>query len=436
MLALNFLPDTIHAQQHPPWFSPPSHFGSSAMAPGGRRGRSASVDADRARPYGVSTPLPVTGSDVAVARATGFSECVIALRRALTTTPIGWLLAVWFCWGRVPQSAIMTWLGTVVVVWAGSFWVLQRVISDGSSVERHATRVHWVAGLDGFAWGLVAWFLIGNDRILDAILIALLCGVTSVNAQVYGTYISAYYRQTGAIWGVSVLGLLRLADHQSAVDFAAGFTVFVALTVYYTRAISIRLLEGIRLQIANASMAGQLRVALQKVELDAATDALTGQGNRRALDELLKQQAELYLTSGRPFSILMLDIDLFKGVNDEFGHMVGDDVLRAFAQRVREFVRPGDVCARFGGEEFVVVLPRTTLQAALEVAERLRQGVAKSPLIDTPRVQLTVSIGVAALSPGQTVSDLLVTADAAVYIAKNAGRDQVYCEQTYSAIAN
>jgi diguanylate cyclase (GGDEF)-like protein len=330
----------------------------------------------------------------------------------------------------------MIWLGTAIVVWAGSFWVLQRVIGDGSSLERHGTRVHWVAGLDGLAWGLVAWFLIGNDRILDAILIALLCGVTSVNAQVYGTYISAYYRQTGAIWGVSVVGLLRLADHQSAVDYAAGFTVFVALTVYYTRAISIRLLEGIRLQIANASMAGQLRVALQKVELDAATDALTGQGNRRALDELLKQQAELYLTSGRPFSILMLDIDLFKGVNDEFGHMVGDDVLRAFAQRVREFVRPGDVCARFGGEEFVVVLPRTTLEAALEVAERLRQGVAKSPLIDTPRVQLTVSIGVAALSPGQTVSDLLVTADAAVYIAKNAGRDQVYCEQTYSAIAN
>lgn len=403
------------------------------MAPRGRRSRGASVVADCARTYGVSTPLPVTGSDVAVARATGFAECVIALRRALTTTPIGWLLAVWFCWGRVPQTAIMMWLGTAIVVWTGSFWVLQRVIRDGSSLERHASRVHWVAALDGFAWALVAWFLIGNDRILDAILIALLCGVTSVNAQVYGTYISAYYRQTGAIWGVSVLGLLRLADHQSAVDYAAGFTVFVALTVYYTRAISIRLLEGIRLQIANASMAGQLRVALQKVELDAATDALTGQGNRRALDELLKQQAELYLTSGRPFSILMLDIDLFKGVNDEFGHMVGDDVLRAFAQRVREYVRPGDVCARFGGEEFVVVLPRTTLEAALEVAERLRQGVAKSPLIDTPRVQLTVSIGVAALAPGQTVADLLVNADAAVYVAKNAGRDQVHSQPSRSA---
>ncbi|MES2756042.1 MAG: GGDEF domain-containing protein [Pseudomonadota bacterium] len=374
----------------------------------------------------MSTALPVTESDVAVARATGFSECVIALRRALTTTPVGWALAVWFCWGRVPETAIALWLGTAAVIWAGSLWVLQRVIADGSSLERHRKRVHWVAGLDGFAWGLVAWLLIGNDAILDAVLIALLCGVTSINAQVYGTYISAYYRHIGASWAVSVLGLLHVPGRASALDYAVGFTVFIVLTAYYTRAISQRLLEGIRWQLANALLAGQLRIALQKVELDAATDALTGQGNRRALDELLKQQAELYHSSGRPFSILMLDIDLFKSVNDEFGHMVGDDVLRAFTERVREFLRPGDVCARFGGEEFVVVLPRTTLEAALEVAERLRQGVAQAPLLETPKVQVTVSIGVAALTPGQTVSDLLVAADAAVYVAKNAGRDQVH----------
>ncbi|HEX9171816.1 MAG TPA: GGDEF domain-containing protein [Telluria sp.] len=382
----------------------------------------------------MSTSLPVTESDVAIARATGFSECVIALRRALRTTPIGWLLAVWLCWGRVPLATIVLWLGTAAVVWAGSMWVLQGLINDGSSLERHRTRLHWVAGLDGFAWGLVAWLLIGNDPILDAVLIALLCGVTSVNAQVYGTYISAYYWQMGAIWGVSVLGLVLVTGGRSAMDYAAGLTVFVALTAYYTRAISQRLLEGIRLQLANALLARQLRVALNKVELDAATDALTGQGNRRALDEFLKQQAELYLSSGRPFSILMLDIDFFKSVNDEFGHLVGDDVLRAFAQRVREYLRPEDVCARFGGEKFVVVLPKTALEAALEVAERLRHGVAHAPLIETPRVQVTVSIGVATLTAGQTVGDLLVAADAAVYVAKNAGRDQVHPE-SISAIA-
>lgn len=175
-----------------------------------------------------------------------------------------------------------------------------------------------------------------------------------------------------------------------------------------------------------ASLAAQLRVALEKVELDAVTDTLTGQGNRRALDDILRQQAALYISDGKPFPILMLEIDFFKSINDEFGQMVGDDTLRAFSQRVREYLRPGDVCARFGGEEFVVVLPRSTLEAAVQVAERLRQGVAQSPLLAAPMVQVTVSIGVATLLPRQSVADLLAVADAAVYVAKNAGRDQVH----------
>lgn len=386
----------------------------------------AGFGAQCARVRSVSTLLPETESDVALARATGFSECVHALRRALTTTPAGWALAIWFCWGRVPQSAIFSWLGAFVVIWALGLCVLQGLIKKGADLEHHRTRLHWVAGLDGFAWGLTAWFLMGHDPILDAVLNALLCGVIAVNAQVYATYTPAYFWQIGAVWCTSVLGLLlQVASRQSATDYAAGLTVFMALIAYYMSAISKRLLEGIRLQRANALLAARLHVALQKVELDAATDALTGQGNRRALDELLKQQAALYVSTGKSFSILMLDIDFFKSINDGFGHMVGDDVLRAFVQRVREFLRPGDVCARFGGEEFVVVLPTTTLDDAREVAERLRLGVAQCPLLETPRVQVTVSIGVATLGAGQTVGELLATADAAVYAAKKAGRNQV-----------
>lgn len=374
----------------------------------------------------MSTLLPPIESDVAVARATGFSECAHALRRALTTTPVGWLLAVWLCWDRVPHASILLWLGSFVVAWTLGLRILQGIIVEGANLERHGRRLHWVAGLDGFAWGLTAWFLMGHDPVLDAVLNALLCGVIAVNAQVYATYIPAFFRQIGVLWGVAVLGLLvHVASRQSAMDYAAGLSVFFALIAYYTAAISKRLLEGIRLQSANALLAARLHVALQKVELDAATDALTGQGNRRALDELLKQQAAFYVASGKSFSILMLDIDFFKSINDGFGHMTGDDVLRAFAQRVRACLRPRDVCARFGGEEFVVVLPQTTLEEAREVAERLRLGVAECPLLDTPRVQVTVSIGVATLAAGQTVAELLATADAAVYVAKKGGRNQV-----------
>jgi diguanylate cyclase (GGDEF)-like protein len=372
-----------------------------------------------------TTNQSITESDLSLARATGFSECAVALRRALSTTPVGWLLAVWYCWGRVPIHSIALWLGTAAVVWAGSLSVLQHMIRGGAQLAIHRNRLHWIAGLDGFAWGLLTWFLIGYDPVLDAILLALLCGVTSINAQVYGTYVVAYYGQIGILWAISVFGLLEVASTRSALDYAAGLSVFIALTAYYTRAISQRLLEGIRLQHANGSLAAQLRTALEKVEIDAATDALTGHWNRRALDDVLKQQVERRASSGRPFSILMLDIDFFKNINDEFGHMVGDDVLRAFAQRLREFLRAADICARFGGEEFVVVLPETSLATAMEVGERIRKGIAQAPLLNKPRVQATVSIGVATMEKEQSINELFGAADAAVYLAKNEGRNQV-----------
>jgi diguanylate cyclase (GGDEF)-like protein len=364
-------------------------------------------------------------SEVSIAHAKGFSECLIALRRTLTTTPVGWLLAVWFCWGVVPVHAIMTWLGIAATVWAGGLGVLQHMIVIRATERQHRRRLLWIGALDGLGWGSLTWFLTGYDPRLDAVLMALLAGVTSVNAQVYGTYVVAYYWQIGTLWVVSTLGLLLVTGDRSAPDYVAGLSVFFGLTAYYTRAIARRLVEGIRLQHTNAVLADQLRAALQKVERDAATDALTGQWNRRALDDFLKQQVELRATTQRPFSILVLDIDFFKNINDEFGHLVGDDVLRAFAHRLHEFLRRGDFCARFGGEEFVVVLPNTPLTAAMEIAERIREGIACRPLLSTPKIQATVSIGAAAMAHDQSISELFAKADQAVYLAKNAGRNQV-----------
>jgi len=322
------------------------------------------------------------------------------------------------------MHSIMVWLGTAAAIWAGSLWFLQQMIGAGSALARHRRQLRWIAGLDGFAWGLLTWFLIGYDPVLDAVLMALLCGVTSINAQVYGTYVVAYYGQIGILWAIASAGLM-LTGSQSALDYVIGLSVFISLTAYYTREISKRLIEGIRFQHANASLAAQLRTALQKVELDAATDALTGQWNRRALDDVLKQQVQRRAVSGKTFSILMLDIDFFKSINDEFGHLVGDDVLRAFAQKLREFLRSDDVCARFGGEEFVVVLPDTPLATAMDIGERIRRGIAQTPLLTKPKVQATVSVGVATMEQGQSITELFAAADAAVYLAKNAGRNQV-----------
>jgi diguanylate cyclase (GGDEF)-like protein len=99
--------------------------------------------------------------------------------------------------------------------------------------------------------------------------------------------------------------------------------------------------------------------------------------------------------------------------------------LRAFAQALREFLRSDDFCARFGGEEFVVVLPDTPLAAAMEIGERIRKGIAQAPLLTKPKVHATVSIGVATMEREQSINELFAAADAAVYLAKNGGRNQV-----------
>ncbi len=362
---------------------------------------------------------------IEVARETGFEQCVFSLRRTLATSPIGWVLVAWFSWDRVSHTHIGLWLIAFVLTWALSLGMLQLLIRQGPATGRHASIFLVIAGLDGAAWGLVVWLLMGYDTNLDPWLAATLCGVGAVNAPAYITYIRAYYAQIGSLWLVAMLALIFSSNLVNMLNTAVGLSVFFALIVYYMQAIAQRVLEGIRLQLANTSLAEQLRIALQLVEVDAATDPLTGQVNRRGLDVFLKQQFEMAQKEARPFAVLMLDIDYFKQVNDTYGHVVGDDTLRAFAFRVRQYLRQGDVCARYGGEEFVVVLPDTSLDMAIEVAERVRQGIAESDLLTVPPLKATVSIGVATYVAGQTAEELLSAADAAVYSAKRGGRNQV-----------
>lgn len=379
-------------------------------------------------PSTLPTPL-VTESlqpaGFAPAQAVGFAQCVVALRRTMATSPVGWGLVAWFCWGKVPQQQIFIWLGLATLMWLISLGVLFKVARQGAQVRVHSRTVLGVAALDGAGWGLIALLLVGHDPILDPLLLAFLCGVVAIISQIYMTYLRGFYVQGGTMLAVYLLGLIRIADQPSALDHGLGFSVFVVMMVYYMRPVAKRLLDGIDLQLANALLAEQLRVALKVEQRDASTDVLTGQGNRRALDALLSHQMEIAERTGQAFSVLMLDIDFFKKINDENGHMVGDEALRAFALRVREYLRQGDVCARYGGEEFVVVLPGATLSKALEVAERIRHGVANTALLSAPVVHVTVSIGAATLEPGQTLESLLQAADVALYSAKRGGRNQV-----------
>ena len=369
---------------------------------------------------------PTADADLAdVAREIGFGQCVQALKGVLMTTPVGWLLVAWFAWGRVPHLQVLYWLGGFLCTWVFTLALLHSIVRAGVQIKRHRRRLQAIAAIDGVAWGSVCWLLVGYSPTLDPWLGAVLCGVAAVNAPVYITYYRAYAALMAAIWATVELAALLRPGHPVGPELILGMTIFCGLLANHMRSIAQRVLDGIGLQLSNASLARQLTEALQLVQHEAGTDALTGQPNRRALDELLKQQVGVARATGRTFSVLLLDIDHFKLVNDTHGHGAGDDTLRAFAQRVREHLRQGDTCARYGGEEFVVVLPGTTLVAAIEVAERLRQGVADASLMSMPLVRATVSIGAAQHAIGETVEQLLARADSAVYAAKRGGRNQV-----------
>jgi diguanylate cyclase (GGDEF)-like protein len=372
-----------------------------------------------------ATPTPTEADLSQVARQIGFGQCVQSLKGVLATTPVGWLLIAWFAWTRAPHLNVVLWLGAFFCTWVLTLVLLRSIVRAGPDLARHGRRLQAIAMLDGLSWGTVCWLIVGYSATLDPWLGAVLCGVAAVNAPVYITYYRAYVALMASLWlTVELAGLLR-PGHPVGTELMLGMTIFCGLLTSHMRSIARRVLDGIGLQLSNASLARQLSEALQLVQHEAGTDALTGQPNRRALDELLRQQVQMAAMTGRTFSVLLLDIDHFKLVNDTHGHGAGDDTLRAFAQRVREHLRQGDTCARYGGEEFVVVLPATTLVAALEVAERLRQGVADASLISVPLVRATVSIGAAQYLPGETGEQLLGRADSAVYAAKRGGRNQV-----------
>ncbi len=166
----------------------------------------------------------------------------------------------------------------------------------------------------------------------------------------------------------------------------------------------------------------------QTIEL-AVTDGLTGLHNRRYLDNHLKILVDRAIARGRPLSVCITDIDRFKGVNDSYGHDAGDDVLREFARRVRGTVRGADLACRYGGEEFVVVMPDTPGDMAAIIAERLRGIVEGQPFMlndSAVALGITASLGIATLNlEGDTPEALLKRADTALYQAKSNGRNQV-----------
>ncbi len=191
------------------------------------------------------------------------------------------------------------------------------------------------------------------------------------------------------------------------------------------------MLARVRTQVKRKRYNEKLRDSVQATIEMAVTDGLTGLNNRRYFDTHLQGMFEKAIGRKKPISIIMCDIDHFKAVNDAHGHDVGDEVIREFARRIRKNVRNMDLACRYGGEEFVVVMPDTDVALARIVAERIRSEVAAHPFIISGKATLpvTVSLGVSCIdSEHDSPEKLLKRADVALYQAKRSGRNMVYTE--------
>jgi two-component system cell cycle response regulator len=192
------------------------------------------------------------------------------------------------------------------------------------------------------------------------------------------------------------------------------------------------MLARVRTQIRKRRYGVRLRDNVQLSMELAVTDALTGLHNRRYMESHLTSLVEQALARGKPLALLVVDIDYFKAVNDVHGHDAGDDVLREFATRVKKSIRGIDLACRYGGEEFVIVMPETDMAVAAIVAERIRRRIAGEPFVirdGSTALDITISIGIAALSGVEdNAAAILKRADQALYRAKRDGRNRVVAD--------
>lgn len=184
----------------------------------------------------------------------------------------------------------------------------------------------------------------------------------------------------------------------------------------------------------------ELREKLKKSKAEAVTDALTGLANRRGFEEAAHHVLRQATSCPNGISLIMADIDHFKRINDTFGHLVGDNVIKMFATTIKDYVKGRDIVARFGGEEYVILLPDTSVADAAKLGEKIRQFLhnMKWKRKDTGLSlgAITLSLGVAGYRPGEHLDTLIKRADQALYFSKENGRNQVSTETVLHARAS
>ncbi|MDD2176157.1 GGDEF domain-containing protein [Acidovorax sp. D2M1] len=338
------------------------------------------------------------------------------LALTLMASSAGVMLLVAHSSTAVDKTAVQWWAALSV----GGLVVMTAFIRSGETAHLRDPSLTIPQMVWTITSGAVAYVLAGDARGL----------VPSVLAMIL--FFGTFGLTVAEVIGIGVYALLAFA---SAIGVSSRFNANASgyLDTAYALMVLI-VLSGcialnLRIQRIRAKLQQQREALAQALEVNrelATRDELTGLLNRRAMLDLMALEHRRSLRSGRPLLLAQLDIDHFKPINDQHGHATGDRALQAFAGTVRASVRDTDVLARWGGEEFVLMLTDTSAEHARELLERVRQAVQVLEIAhSTNALHMTVSIGLAQQLPGDTVEHTLERADQALYHAKALGRNRV-----------
>lgn len=330
------------------------------------------------------------------------------------------LLLSWILRGHASDVALVTWLGVLAVSTLGRlamFITYFQTKPRGAELLKLERRYGITLMLSSLTWGVGALVVMPDDSLVhQAITLFFLVGMAGGAVSVYS---ARYPMAVGAMISVLLPSTIWLFTQsgKELLGLAIGASMFIVVMLRTAKEMA----DGLR---RNFQLSRELHAAHAAADQQAKTDQLTGINNRRAFLEHSEQLVRYCQRHELPLAALVMDLDHFKAINDTLGHLAGDTVLRHVGEIIGTTLRRSDVCGRIGGEEFAAVLPHTSEDGALGIAEKLRKTIADMSIdCAGQRLKITVSIGVAA--GAYNLAALLAHADKAMYRAKAQGRNQV-----------
>lgn len=299
--------------------------------------------------------------------------------------------------------------------------VIYTLIRSGLSLRRPDPSLAFWQMLFAIACDAVAFVISGQGRgiALPILAVILMFGMFGLSMQ--QVILVALYGSM--LFGLAGMYVLKHLSFDEPVRLVVAYVLMVLVVFLATTFLTWRLLQ---ITAYIRKQRNEIQLALERIQEIAIRDELTGLFNRRYMQERMREEASRSDRNGESLLIAILDIDHFKRLNDSYGHHAGDLALHAFAKVVQTNIRGHDILGRWGGEEFVILLPNTSLSTGMDCLERIREKLAVSSItVDNLNLQITVSVGLTEHIPREHPDKTMARADAALYAAKDRGRNQL-----------